>query len=60
MTGSKALEMTLGQAAKPRAVVAFMVEEYQRVGYFQCDEDATTYHRQRLATLVRAASQEGL
>ena len=52
MTDSKAIEMTQGQPAKLHAVAAFFVEEYRRVGYLQRD-DATTYHRQRCATLLR-------
>ena len=44
--------MTQGQPAKLHAVAAFLVEEYRRVGYLQRD-DATTYHRQRCATLLR-------
>ena len=51
ITDPKVIEPTPDQAAKLDSVTAFMIEEYDRVGYVQRDEDATEDHRQRLLPL---------
>ena len=55
MRDPKVIKITPDLEAKSGAVIALMIEEFERFGYVQRDEDATECHRQRLSTLVREA-----